>query len=534
MGYQCDGRTAYRVMRGGHGKTVFAHAAGRCTGGPDLPVQPQQPHRRGVQPGSIGLAWVDYANERGAVLLFDAAYARASSRTGTCPASIYEVNGAETCAIEFCSFSKTAGFTGTRCSYTVPPQALVRGSLHLTPAMAAPPDHEIQRRTVHCAAGGCGRVHGGGAKPPEQPSTTTGPMLPSSRPRWTRRPAYGTAEAKQPLYLDAVPGGMKSWDFFDHLLEHAGVGSRARLWRQGEGYFRLTGFGDAEKTRLAAQKLKGSAGAVGRRINKNSKNNCSGSVSAAHLFISAHRRPYQPTVCRRQTAVRCGYPPGKQADASAQDHRHDRELVNVDEVKNAIIRRATRAAAHPDIPPGARFQAAYRLCRVLGRKTAFASGGGQKLRIYASRYLEGNNETCPTGKILPVAGTPMDFRAGKPIGRDIDTGFSQTTMVGGGYDHCYVIDSGHAVPARASAHGLPVIRPASACLAQDVAQGDFFAGRTQIRCSWRGTDSEKAWLMRIAVNRCKTSCAPSGSAGRRSCRSRPGRTRTRRRIHIWR
>ena len=48
---------------------------------------------------------------------------------------------------------------------------------------------------------------------------------------------------------------------------------------------------------------------------------------------------------------------------------------------------------------------------------------GQKLRIYASRYLEGNNETCPTGNILPVAGTPMDFRAGKPIGRDIDTGF---------------------------------------------------------------------------------------------------------------
>mgnify|MGYP000785802607 CR=1 FL=1 len=64
----------------------------------------------------------------------------------------------------------------------------------------------------------------------------------------------------------------------------------------------------------------------------------------------------------------------------------------------------------------------------------------QKLKLYASRYLEGNNETCPTGNILPVAGTPMDFRAGKPIGRDIDTGFSQTTMVGGGFDHCFVID----------------------------------------------------------------------------------------------
>ena len=65
---------------------------------------------------------------------------------------------------------------------------------------------------------------------------------------------------------------------------------------------------------------------------------------------------------------------------------------------------------------------------------------GQKLRIYASNYLEGNNQTCPTGAILPVADTPMDFTAGKLIGRDIDTGFAQTTMVGGGYDHCFVID----------------------------------------------------------------------------------------------
>ena len=73
-------------------------------------------------------------------------------------------------------------------------------------------------------------------------------------------------------------------------------------------------------------------------------------------------------------------------------------------------------------------------------------GGGdvlnQKLRIYASRFLEGNNETCPTGNILPVVNTPMDFRAGKIIGKEIDSGYSQTTMVGGGYDHCFVIDRG--------------------------------------------------------------------------------------------
>lgn len=71
-------------------------------------------------------------------------------------------------------------------------------------------------------------------------------------------------------------------------------------------------------------------------------------------------------------------------------------------------------------------------------------GGGsvlnQKLRLYASHYLEGNSETCPTGRILPVADTPMDFTQGKPIGRDLGQGYPQTAMVGTGYDHCYVID----------------------------------------------------------------------------------------------
>lgn len=71
-------------------------------------------------------------------------------------------------------------------------------------------------------------------------------------------------------------------------------------------------------------------------------------------------------------------------------------------------------------------------------------GGGdvlnQKLRLYASQYLENRGDICPTGEILPVANTPMDFTNGKPIGREIDTGFYQTTMAGGGYDHCFVVD----------------------------------------------------------------------------------------------
>ncbi len=64
----------------------------------------------------------------------------------------------------------------------------------------------------------------------------------------------------------------------------------------------------------------------------------------------------------------------------------------------------------------------------------------QKLRIYASNYLESNAVSCPTGRILPVEGTPMDFTAGKPLGRDIAQDYEQLQLVGGGYDHCYVID----------------------------------------------------------------------------------------------
>ena len=63
----------------------------------------------------------------------------------------------------------------------------------------------------------------------------------------------------------------------------------------------------------------------------------------------------------------------------------------------------------------------------------------QKLKLYASRYLEGNNETCPTGRILPVAGTPMDFTRAKPIGRDIQAEDSQLQMCGG-YDHNFILD----------------------------------------------------------------------------------------------
>lgn len=202
-------------------------------------------------------AWVDYANERGAVLLFDAAY-ESFITDGDVPHSIYEVNGAETCAIEFCSFSKTAGFTGTRCSYTVVPQALVRGSLHLNAMW-------LRRQTTKYNGVPYIVQRAAAAVFTEEGQKATRAAIDYYRANAAVIAAaldeagiWYCGGKNSPYIWMQCPGGMKSWDFFDHLLEHAGVVGTpgAGFGAQGEGYFCLTGFGDAEKTRLAAQKLK--------------------------------------------------------------------------------------------------------------------------------------------------------------------------------------------------------------------------------------------------------------------------------------
>lgn len=107
-------------------------------------------------------AWVDYAKKNDAVILYDAAY-ECFIRDDETPHSIFEIEGAKECAIEVCSFSKTAGFTGTRCGYTVVPMALVSDGNTAEPPVAAPSDDEVQRRSLYCTArrGSC--IHGGGA-----------------------------------------------------------------------------------------------------------------------------------------------------------------------------------------------------------------------------------------------------------------------------------------------------------------------------------------------------------------------------------
>ena len=202
-------------------------------------------------------AWVDYANGCGAVLLFDAAYEVFLHRPEL-PHSIFALEGARTCAIEFCSLSKTAGFTGTRCGYTVVPHQLEREGMNLNKLW-------LRRQTTKF--NGVPYIVQRGAAAVFSPE---GMAEIQANLDYYRRNAKVIADAlnecgvwycgghNSPYIWLRCPGNMDSWTFFDWLLEHAGVVGTPGVGFGpcGEGYFRLTAFGDAEKTRLAAQRIK--------------------------------------------------------------------------------------------------------------------------------------------------------------------------------------------------------------------------------------------------------------------------------------
>lgn len=200
--------------------------------------------------------WVKYARENDAVLLFDAAY-EAFIAEDTLPHSIYEVPGAQTCAIEFCSFSKTAGFTGTRCGYTVVPKTLERGGFSLNALW-------LRRQTTKF--NGVPYIV---QKAAAAVFTPEGQAAVQQNIAYYRKNASVIAAAldkagvwycggkNSPYLWMECPNGMDSWTFFDHLLNKAGVVGTpgAGFGANGEGFFRLTAFGDAAKTQIAAKRL---------------------------------------------------------------------------------------------------------------------------------------------------------------------------------------------------------------------------------------------------------------------------------------
>ena len=201
--------------------------------------------------------WVKWAKEHHAVILYDAAYECFVSEEG-CARSIYEVEGAKEVAVEVCSFSKIAGFTGTRCGYTVVPFAIEQEGQSLNKMW-------LRRQTTKF--NGVPYIVQRGA---EAVFTEEGMKEIQHNLDYYRNNAAVIAAAldeagvwycggkNSPYVWMRCPAGMKSWDFFDWLLENAHVVGTpgSGFGPCGEGYFRLTAFGDADKTKEAAERLK--------------------------------------------------------------------------------------------------------------------------------------------------------------------------------------------------------------------------------------------------------------------------------------
>ena len=202
-------------------------------------------------------AWVDHANATGAVILFDSAY-EAFITDPAIPHSIFEIPGAKTCAIQFRSFSKTAGFTGTRCAYTVIPKDLVRGGVALNGMW--------NRRQCTKFNGAPYVVQRGAAAiyTPEgraQVRETIGYYLNNARVIREGLAGAGLTVCggeNSPYVWARTPDGLGSWAFFDRLLQQANVVTTpgAGFGPSGEGYIRLTAFGGAEDTVEAVERIK--------------------------------------------------------------------------------------------------------------------------------------------------------------------------------------------------------------------------------------------------------------------------------------
>lgn len=200
--------------------------------------------------------WVDYANREGSIILYDAAYEAYITQEGI-PHSIFQIEGAKTCAIEFRSFSKTAGFTGVRCAYTVIPKALkVNGVFlnHLWARRQATKFNGVSYVTQRAA---------------EAIYSEEGRRQVRRVISYYQKNARVIAEGLQaagfktwggvnsPYIWLKTPDGLTSWDFFDQLLAKAQVVGTpgSGFGPAGEGFFRLTAFGDAKRTVEAIERI---------------------------------------------------------------------------------------------------------------------------------------------------------------------------------------------------------------------------------------------------------------------------------------
>lgn len=200
--------------------------------------------------------WVDYANAHGSIILFDAAYEAFIEQPGL-PHSIFEIEGAKTCAIEICSLSKTAGFTGTRLGYTVIPKKLARGGMNMN-------DMWVRNRTTK-TNGVSYIIQKGGAAvftPEGQREIHQNIQLYKQNAKMLMQTldalnVWYCGGKNAPYIWMKCPDGLGSWDFFDLLLNRIQViGTPGEGFGAcGEGYFRFSTFGSPEDTQEAVKRL---------------------------------------------------------------------------------------------------------------------------------------------------------------------------------------------------------------------------------------------------------------------------------------
>lgn len=201
-------------------------------------------------------SWVEYANKNGSVILFDAAY-EAFIEDEDIPHSIFEIEGAKSCAIEICSLSKTAGFTGTRLGYTIIPKALERNGMNLNAIWVRNRTTKTNGISYILQRGAAAVFTDEGQRQIKENIQVYKNNAKVLMKAFDEIGLWYCGGKNAPYLWVKCPDGMTSWEFFDCLLQNLQVVGTpgAGFGENGDGYFRFTTFGDTEDTKTAAQKM---------------------------------------------------------------------------------------------------------------------------------------------------------------------------------------------------------------------------------------------------------------------------------------
>ncbi len=200
--------------------------------------------------------WVDYANKKDAVILYDAAY-KIFIEEDDVPHSIYEIEGADTCAVEVCSFSKTAGFTGTRVGYTIVPSKLERMGVNLNALWSRNRETRTNGISYILQKGASAVFTPEGQKQIYESISVYKKNAKVIMDALDKCGFWYVGGKNSPYVWMKCPNNMGSWDFFDYLLNELqivgtpGVG----FGSCGEGFLRLSAFGDPDDTKEAAKRI---------------------------------------------------------------------------------------------------------------------------------------------------------------------------------------------------------------------------------------------------------------------------------------